>query len=771
MEKLLSSKILVIITSIFFVVLPFFWLHPGQMDLGGDSSRLYFYEPLSYLKNFGLFAVFPQGIGEVSPNFFIIPYVLLLYGLKYIFHSSYIVISLINSLKLAGGFLAMYLLISEFLKVKGGQYAAIVASIFYVCMSTMTGNWDKAIFSHNQVFLNPLMAFFIVKFFLTNQFKYIIFFLLISLFFSPNFGLTSAPAIFSFYPLVITFLAIYAFFLSKKIVSIKKILSGGILFFGLHAFHLLPQLVSIFDSGSFANTRIFDKANIVQEGVRYFIAILPISKVSEKILLSSNGMFSIIISFIFLFIILITFIKRNNKALLLTGIFFLLTLFLLTAKITNVATIFYQSLFYIPGFSMFRNFIGQWLFVFSFFYALLIGQSLAFIFEKLRKNLIIVLTIIIGVSIIISASDFIGGKITNHKIWEKPERRIVLNMDQNFENALHFIEALPDDNKFLTLPFTDAFYQVVPGKNDGLYIGSSMISFIAGKKDFGGYQVISPFSDFFLSIVKEKDYATIRTLFNILDIHYVFHNSNPAIYDHIIPDVPYQYVRQFFPANQKEYKEFIANLGGEEIYTKGPYQIYRLNDGVSHFYIAKSVIIYPQKQTEKYLFLKSHTNEYNPVFIDSITCKTNKICNSTNDEKIEMRVKKINPTLYKITFQNSNNPFLLVFSEAYHKDWKIYSNSIEDSFDLFGFKEIFSNVLKKDLFSKSHIEVNGYSNGWYINPQQIGNTDQFTVYVEMTQQRIFYVSSIISIFTLCCILAIIITAIFRRKNVAGIIGK
>ena len=60
--------------------------------------------------------------------------------------------------------------------------------------------------------------------------------------------------------------------------------------------------------------------------------------------------------------------------------------------------------------------------------------------------------------------------------------RMTFAMDPKYEETLAFIRSLPDDGKILTLPLTDAYSQVLAGKNGGAYVGTSTISQLTGKK-------------------------------------------------------------------------------------------------------------------------------------------------------------------------------------------------------------------------------------------------------------------------------------------------
>src|SRR5688572_24056168 len=101
----LRPKFFLFLTCVVLFFIPFFWFSPDELELGGDSTRLYLYDPYSFLQSDGLYSVDIQGKGEVNPNQDYLPFLLLLYFLDSIFHSPYILICLLNSLKLVGAFL------------------------------------------------------------------------------------------------------------------------------------------------------------------------------------------------------------------------------------------------------------------------------------------------------------------------------------------------------------------------------------------------------------------------------------------------------------------------------------------------------------------------------------------------------------------------------------------------------------------------------------------------------------------------------------------
>jgi len=88
--------------------------------------------------------------------------------------------------------------------------------------------------------------------------------------------------------------------------------------------------------------------------------------------------------------------------------------------------------------------------------------------------------------------------------------------------------------------------------------------------------------------------------------------------------------------------------------------------------------------------------------------------------------EKINPTKYTVHV-NASNPFFLVFSESYDKDW-------------------IATIEGRQVSNEYHFTANGFANGWYIN-----KTGEYTVTLEFWPQKLFFVGSAISIttFILC----------------------
>jgi len=742
-DFLKEHKLALVICAILFII-PFFWLKPGEMDLGGDSSRLYFYDPISFIKSTAIYDISAQGKGLIEPNYYYLPYVTFLAILKFITSSSTIVIAISNGLKLAGGFVGIYLIVRELLlnstykiNKKFIYLASIASGIFYtVSLNSIHVSymWDRAIMSHNQVFLNPIIFFLFLKFLLTYKYKYMGVMSLVSFVFSSNFGLTSAPPFFAFYPLAFLFLFLYVGIFGKKPIPWKRVAIAFTLFLGIHAFQMLPQALSLFDKDSFANSKVFSKEEIEEGGVIYFSSVSPHGKAILNLLLPSVKQFFHLASLIPPLTIVVGFLlnKKKERDFLFISFFFIITFFLVTANITNVGFEFYRRLFYIPGFSMFRVFFAQWMFIFLFFYCILFGFSIYSILLRLKPFYQKIFYFMIFLLLIIPCIPlFTGEPINNSVIRGSNNIKGVIVMDPQYEEVLRFIRTLPGDGKILVLPLTDFFRQVVYGRDGGAYEGPSTLLHLTDKYSYVGYQHFGyknrmPYAEDIMKYSREKNYDRLLRIFSILNIRYVFHNSDPKIYEESFSPGSYGYMQTSMPKTQKGYTEFIKHFPLTQIYKNGPHIIYEINKSSYNSTIFVPDGIYESSQ------LSFDEGKNKSVFIDSKTCanpKFKSLCKEYRKANVNIQMSMVNPILYKVGIQQ-NEPIdnmLLVMQHTFHLGWKLV---LDDKY----------------IAQDSHILVNGYTNGWMLLAKDIPEKKNFILYLKLDPQKYFrygwYVSSV-----------------------------
>jgi len=198
------------------------------------------------------------------------------------------------------------------------------------------------------------------------------------------------------------------------------------------------------------------------------------------------------------------------------------------------------------------------------------------------------------------------------------------------------------------------------------------------------------------------------------------------------------------------------------------------------------------KGNHKYKKLKNDTFDIEWTILEPVEQgKSEKL--KVESEEPEIIFKKINPTKYLVKVNGAKNPFWLVFSESFHKKWKIYkvqsskfkvkSDKVENQFKKIvadypklGVKEArhlmrFTPRDIKYLFRQplgaQHELVNGYANGWYIEPGKLGLGENFTLVIYFWPQSLFYLGLGISGLTLILCLIYLVYGWRKRRKRGG----
>lgn len=753
---------LVLLIGLILFIVPFFWLKPGEMDLGGDANRLYFYDPINFLKSTAFYGVAGEGKGIIEPKYSYLPYVGLIAILK-IFISPTAIISFFNGMKLAVGFIGIFLIVRELLFRAKGKidkkliYASsILAGIFYVVSFGsihMAFFWDRALFTHDQIFLNPLLFYLLYKFILTNTYKYLWMALFISFVFSTNFSLlASAPPMFAFYPLALLFVLLYIKIFGKKPISWKGVFVGALLFLGIHAFHLFGEINSFFDKGSVANSIVFSKEEIEEGGVNYFAAVRTHGRAILNLLIPSEKPFFGFASLIAPLVVILGFLLNigRKKELLFISAFFIITFFLVTANITGIGFELYRKLFYIPGFSMFRNFYTQWMYIFIFFYSILLGFSIYGIFLRLKSFYSKLLYLLVFVLLALPGIPlFMGEPVNKSVIRGSNNIRGVIAMDPRYEKVLQFIRTLPNDGKILVLPLTDFFRQVVYGRSGGVYEGPSTILHLTDKYSFVGYQHFGyknrmPYAEDVMKYSREKDYEKLLRIFTLLNIRYIYHNTDPKVYEeNFSKGSSYQYMQTSMPKTQDAYKDFVREFPVKTIYKNDPYIIYEIDKSEYN-----STIFIPDGVYEgSSISFDKEKNHY--VFIDVNTCNKPAFkgsCASYKKPNSDIKFSMINPTLYSVNINQNESAesIFLVMQHTYHKGWKLVLDG-------------------KYIAENYHILVNGYANGWIISSKDLPKDKSYKLFMKLDPQKYFWYGWTITGVSLIIVIGFFILSFIKKK--------
>lgn len=752
LNKYVKSHKLLVITSIVLFIIPFFWFPFGYIDIGGDSSRLYFYDPLSFLHNFVLNPFFPDSIGVKNGGIYLLPFVSALALFKLLLGSYYVLNNIFNGITIFLSFIGIFLVVSEILLHETSHkknkeiiyFSAVTAGFFYVLIPISSrAGWDLPLILHTQRFVYPLVFWLLLRYIHTSKKVFLFTFVLISILFAQNFSWVALPNSLSFFSISIIFLIIYSY-LKKTKFSIRPILFTFILFLLVHAFQYFPVIADIFQKNSALNNQLSQGklysdtinyvgaiANYTERGY-HFIGLspfLPISKVNAALL-------------IFPLFILITLIRNKNKLFLLIFTFFLVLYFIITGKITNTGFYIFKNIFSFPGFVMFRNFYGKWEHVYLFFFALLVGQSFFNTFLYTPKKIRLFIFYLLVLILIINALPFIKGEVSN-RILTQDTGVVVksrIRPDPLFEQVLDYYKLKKSIGRNLSFPIVDFGYQIVAGKsNDGAYFGPSIIANLTGVEDLSSSFALRPFTQGLYNAAKNKDYKTLSNIFPILNIDTVFYNSDPYVYD-VFATFPYNESRLYMPKSQAEYKEFIKNLQLSNIKDIGAkYHIYSVNKSLQlpRIYIAEKVLpldisssesnfIQDNFGTAEYV-LKNFSGDLNDKSLRKVFLH----------EKVEissqlpsLNFSQINPGKYIISVKNALGPYVLVFSQSKNSNWKLFLYE--------------KNIEKKPLAESKHYTANAYANAWLISPTDVEGEKDYDMILELIDQNVINIGLLVS---------------------------
>lgn len=743
-----SYSVVILIALIVFFV-PFIWLPPGTVDLGGDGGRLYFYDPIYLVQHLGPYYLWPQDAGFVTAPFSRLPFFSLIAVASRFMPDMRILASVYNGIKLVVGFLSVFALIR--LLSHGAFWGAILGGLFYLFNPAMTENYVRALPSHDQVFLNPLMTYLLLLFLLSGKMRFSLIATAVSVVFAHVYSYTSAPPFFAFYPLAALFVFAYAVWVRYKRIPWGRVVLSLCLFFGAHAFHLIPEFFDLIDASNRTTSRVFNSSDAAEQLI-YFVSVLPIPKVSLRWFAASAWMPTIAGSVAVPLVVVVGFLlaKRPKRTLTLAGLFVLLTIFLSTAKVSDAAVELYKLFFLsIPGFSMFRNFYGQWQFVFFFFYSILFGLAAAAILARIGRFTALV-SIGIGLFLTVRAIPFLDGSMVNQKN-HLSDTRVAVAMDPAFNQMLSYIRTLPKDGKILVLPFTDCCYQVIHGTNNGAYVGRSFTGYLTGKHDFSGYDAMLPFSETFWRLSKAGDYDGLNRLLGMLNIRYILHNADQQVYDSAFPSYPYEYARKYLPDTQAGYREFIDRFGVTQLYSVGTFMLYQTSDRayLPLFYAASAVGSYTDdprlsEYAKAEAFFEAPHSDIRDVFIEQ-----NEFL-SKNFEVLSfptLTYQQISPVKYRVIVSAATGQYLLVMLMRFNEGWKVYSDMVQ-------------------LAGLPHFQVNGYANAWYITPEGTKGERSYELIVELAQQRLLSTGLTVSLATvaLCFIAGVLVYAKNHTKR-------
>lgn len=736
--------VLPLFVSLVLFIIPFFWLPSGFVDLGGDSGRLYFIDPLALARN-----LFMRQNVALAPSYAALPHYLFMALLGQIFLSPTLRIAADHGMQLGLAFFSMYLVVSELMSwSERGKYVTwttLVSALVYVGFITKTG-WVTSLQTQNQAFLNPLLFYFLMKYVVSKHFRYALSIIAVTILYSFNFGYSSMPQLLSFFPLAMLYLWAYVRFIAKLRIPWKKLALLVVLFFSLHAFHLVPMVGSLIDPGNPVNDRVFSNTARLNDGLYYFDANRPnLGKLSVELFQPNKWNGQTLMILIVPLVAFIGFLKKRSKLLALTGAFFALTFYLVTANITLLGVKLYRMLFYLPGFLMFRSFDEKWYWVYIFFFTILFSVSFQALAAGWKKAAVALLGCVVLVGIGVRIWPFLRGEFYATMLYESNNVSPVFSPDPDVESAISFVRKLPPDGHVLTIPLTLPYYQVVNGRRGGAYVGVSMVYFLTDKEDIAGFWRFGPHQKVAIETFREGNASHILQLLSLFSVHYIFRDTDPSIFTNF-PRYPfYKYdMTVDIPTidSQNSYDALLAQLPLNPLFTQGYFQVSAIDDKFVR------PLIYVPDQTESSLTAVLAGPSYRSAYLTPETCQSisRAFCDGTAMTRVpKLSFTRLSPWEYHVTadLQGITKPFLVVLSEDYHSSWRLMLSG-------------------ESQVNNRHILVNGYANGWVIDPSSL-QSGRLDGSIRLGFQTYFVVGRWITVITAASMLCLLFINFIRKR--------
>ncbi len=613
------------------LLLPYY-IFDGKLFIGGDDTHLFYIYPDLFLKNIVSSAWFNfSSVGSYSPNFFLVPFLVILSFLHFFIQSNVVFSYLFFSLPLIGGLIFFQLFISSIIgRNEETKTSCLIGSLVYVFSPILiTGQLENFLYSVWLIPLIPAILYFFIRYQQSGQKTNIVYAVLLSIVLSQAFF--SIPWLLGLLmPLSCGVLLYFFQENTKKAQQLKRSILFFTAIFCSQAFWLIPFMYS-FIGGSSSD---FGAKILSADTANSFAATVEATSTGNIIYPLTNLFFrqiafdfhwelskvftavydkTIIVSLIYVFILGAgLFIRtkfgsiQQKKVFLTFFLSLLVSLFLFTVNIGPFKDLFI-SLGNIPGFAMFRNGFDKFALGYIFIFSTTITISLFAIREhllnrigdrsvKINRQKFAILSVLLTVVIAINFAPI--KQIVNKPLWTTTDIRTVSDIPAEYTKFMSAVkERVPSTSSILSLPYGASSYSIITGSNNkNVFAGRSPVQIFTGINDYSGSLSFSPDAAINLNdYLRRHDYTRLGNFFNVHNIRYavVAKNIDPQVLSSYLFD-------QGVLTAQDD--DFYRNMLGKKLYTseKSNYELYEIKrtDGADSNIITALSSLYsyqPQK--------------------------------------------------------------------------------------------------------------------------------------------------------------------------------
>lgn len=799
-KKFIVNHWPIIFITIMSFLLPAIWLRERLIIAYNEPGFVFFFNPVKLFNSskYIWWDSFFLGI-DWTRKLVCLPYYLLTSGLQFLEFPAIARQYLFFSAILFLSALAMYLLAIELFpdKDKKTNFFAFVVAMFYVLNPYSMHIWHRFTrFIFILPFL-PLVFLVTVKILKKFSFKYAFLFAIVVLLFSPV-GLEFFIPLF----IPVVFYVIFEAMKRRRFVQWKYFGLTIFLTIGLNLWWILPFPYSIQDIFNRSASLINPLGSLIAISKRlpllYIFRLIDNTTINWYGVSYHPGWIEFLIPLLAVIAIL-SGIKRN-KNVLFFSLLLIIGLFLTKGLQPPGGFIYEWAFLYIPFFKAFRNPFGKFGLIVAFSYSFLVPLGIYNLWQLIRNRALrvwvtsLILILLFGVSIwpmwTGDVFSFWQGHVIYRGVKEIPSTKV--KIPDYWHEASEFINIDQENYRIVFLPLVHGDAVWYKWKHGYLGTGYESVSLLFNKP------VISQFFSFraemFIKMVFNNIFLTdpnsCLPLLGLMNTRYILVRND--IEDKAFKKtVPLAKTHQLLDSMKPIHK--VKSFGKLDLYkVPDDYWLPHIYSSTTPTLVAGSIENLPslakagcfkgkpalffdmEKENKR---LKERKDMLRLIFSNNrwklldrgMEIKEDSERSRKQVPKIMFR--KINPTKYEVRAREANEPFWLVFSESFHKGWRLY-NKVEVKEDG-AFGEIVADYPKlgvkearhlqkftpgdiRYLFRKAdvkeHYLVNGYANAWYIDPEKLGLGEDFTLVMYFWPQTLFYLGLLISGLTLlCCI--------------------
>lgn len=642
----------------------------------------------------------------------------------------------------------MYRLVHETFKL--AYIPSLISGFFYITTPVI---YNKVVAGHLLYLigyaLSPLIIIYLAKYIDTNRIKYLILVGLLIAF---------ASVQIQFGAMLFILVTFYIFLVAKINTHkmIKIILFITLIPLLIHSFWILPSAINFSsvtetvvvasntDNLNSWSTSLINAFGLIGYRSHHFSTALYNHNYKDIWGFLSASLLILVFSSLF---------AARERVPLFFGIISIVTLIFTTAVSSpfgNLVTFLYSNF---PIFNLFRE-VYHLTFLVSFSYSVMLAYTLHKIYNYKNMLTYKLISVLIIITIIVAYNPFMYTGNFNGQIQ-------TYEFDGHDISLMNSYQESDESHRVLYLPMVSPFKY-----NNSKYNGLDPI-IAYSKKPSMGNGINSHFIKYIALSLHDNTYGNLNNLLDLSSIKYIFYRRQyQSILPHYLKDGKYNVYNDLYDihhiwSNENLYKTLINT---EELIL--------INK-------SENIIVFENKNYLPFIYAVPNLKRVDSINDFHQSLESNKsqswqqniVVLSQNQNKTIPRVQtstrpyiyfqKINPTKYKLKIENAREPFYLTFSQSFNRGWRGYINTdtiqcnpiaiyknvnateCQPKFKLFEVMDI-TRIFSKPIPEDNHFIANGYSNAWYIDPQQLDTGENFTVTLYFKPQSYFYIGLIIS---------------------------